>query len=138
MARYEVTARTRVGRHLTTTDRVDMALRAMSTDPGMRLQRVDELPGGEVAIVLQRRLRSGRPDRAHLLTHRTLASLGVEATTVQQIDVHRLTKRHGRTLVRSWAGPGGYDGPGPAGVREPRRPTPNLPSLRAEADLPDA
>jgi hypothetical protein len=40
----------------------------------------------------------------------------------------------GRRLVAVFMGPGDDDGT--AGVREPRRPRPTLPSLRAEADLP--
>jgi hypothetical protein len=45
---------------------------------------------------------------------------------------HRRARR--RKLVGYFAGPGGDDGS--AGVREPRRPAPAPPSLRAEADPP--
>jgi hypothetical protein len=48
--------------------------------------------------------------------------------------------RHGRARRRKlvWVFPseGGTDGGGTAGVREPRRPLPNPPSLHAEAELP--
>lgn len=48
--------------------------------------------------------------------------------------VYRHRRARGRKLVGLFAGVGGDDGT--AGVREPRRPLPAPPSLRAEADLP--
>ena len=48
--------------------------------------------------------------------------------------VYRRRRVRGRRLVAVFMGPEGDDGT--AGVREPRRPRPNPPSLRAEADLP--
>lgn len=134
MARYEVTARTR--QRLGGSGHADLALKALALPTGMHLARVDALPDGSAAIVLQHRVRRGGPDREQLLTHRTLAALGVQAGTVERIDLHLLTRRRGRTLVRSWPGPGGPEGPGNAGVREPRRPLPSPPALKAEADLP--
>lgn len=130
MARYEVTARTRRSEH------PGLALKARTLQTGMHLARVDALPDGSAAIVLQHRLRRGGPDREQLLTHRTLAALGIQAGAVERIDLHLLTRRRGRTLVRSWPGPGRPEGPGNAGDREPRHPLPSPPSLQAEADLP--
>lgn len=51
--------------------------------------------------------------------------------------VYRHRRVRGRQLVGAFL-PDGPDGPGGglAGVREPRRPLPAPPSLRAEADLP--
>jgi hypothetical protein len=62
--------------------------------------------------------------------------LGIPATDVQQIDLHRLSRK-GRTLIRSWVSPSGPAGPGPAGVREPRKPLPDPPHLKAALDLPE-
>jgi hypothetical protein len=76
----------------------------------------------------------GSTTGAALMANRSLAQLGIPATKVQQIDLIRLTRK-GRTLVRSWVGPGPTD-PGSAGDREPRNPLPNPPHLKAERDLP--
>jgi hypothetical protein len=74
---------------------------------------------------------AGSPSEAILLARRTLpVSPGLELYAVYR---HRRLRR--RQLVGTFpAGGGGDDGL--AGVREPRRPHPNPPSLRAEADLP--
>jgi hypothetical protein len=135
MARYEVVARANVGRQLSPTESIEMALKAHALDKGMRFQRVENLPDGEIAVVLQRRLNHRKPDQAHLMARRSLATLGIPALKVQQIDLHRLG-RGSRTLVRSWVGPG-YDGggPGTAGDREPRNPLPKPPHLRAALDV---
>jgi hypothetical protein len=135
MARYEVIARAQVDRRLSSTEYTDMALLAHFLDKGMHLQRIDNLPNGQFAVVLQHKCRSRDQDAAQHKAHRSLTRLGIPAAGVQQIDLHRLSRK-GRTLVRSWVGPGGPDGPGPAGVREPRKPLPNPPHLRAALDLP--
>ena len=49
--------------------------------------------------------------------------------------VYRHRRVRGRRLVGAFL-PDGPDGGGTAGVREPRRPLPTPPSLRAEAELP--
>ena len=48
--------------------------------------------------------------------------------------VYRHRRGRARRLVTVFMGPGDDDGT--AGVREPRRPLPNPPSLHAEAELP--
>jgi hypothetical protein len=135
MARYEVVARAQIGRHLPSPDSIDMTLKTHSLDKGMRFRRVDTLPDGQIAVVLQQRARPRRTDEVCAMAQRSLATLGVPAGSIYQLDLHRLSRK-GRTLVRSWVGPGGPAGPGPAGVREPRKPLPNPPHLRAALDLP--
>jgi hypothetical protein len=94
--------------------------------------------------------RAGRPHGRPVLV--TAASPG-EAVMVGGPTLRRLTDRdcihadryavyrhrrvRGRRLVGAFL-PAGPDGPGDglAGVREPRRPLPAPPSLRAEAELP--
>lgn len=135
MARYEVVARARLDRHLSTTEYIDLAVKAHSLDTGMRFQRIDKLPDGQIAVVLQRRLGNRKQDAAQQLAHRSLAHLGVPVTTVQQVDLHRMSRK-GRTLVRSWLSPSGPAGPDGAGDREPRKPLPSPPYLKAALDLP--
>lgn len=135
MSRYEVIARAQVDRRLFSTEYIDIALLAHSLDKGMHFQRIENLPDGQIAVVLQHKSRSREQDAAQLKARRSLAMLGIPAADVQQIDLHRLSRK-GRTLVRSWVGPGGPAGPGPAGVREPRKPLPNPPHLKAALDLP--
>ena len=134
MAQYEVIARARLDHRLTSTDYIDLAVNSHSLDKGMRFQRVEDLPDGRIAIVLQRKLSPRKHDEAALMANRSLAQLGIPATTVQQIDLIRLSRK-GRTLVRSWVGPGPTD-PGTAGDREPGHPLPTPPHLTAERDLP--
>ena len=71
------------------------------------------------------------PSEAILLARRSLpVPAGVELYAV-----YRHRRLRGRQLVGTYpAGGGGDDGL--AGVREPRRPRPSPPSLRAEADIP--
>jgi hypothetical protein len=136
MARYEVIARAQVDRRLISTEYIDMALLAHFLDLGMHLQRIDNLPNGQIAVVLQHRLcRTRKQNAAQHKAHHSLTMLGIPAADVQQIDLHRLSRK-GRTLVRSWVGQGEPDGPCPAGVREPRKPLPNPPHLMAALDLP--
>jgi hypothetical protein len=135
MTRYEVIARAQVDRRLSTTEYIDMALLAHFLDKGMHFQRIENLPDDQIAVVLQHKASSRKQDAARHKAHRSLALLGIPAADVRQIDLHRLSRK-GRTLVRSWVGPGGPAGPGPAGVREPRRPLPNPPHLKAALDLP--
>jgi hypothetical protein len=66
-----------------------------------------------------------------------LRELGIHMAAFRQIDVHRVSRRGGRrTLIASWTWPGSSGGPGAAGVREPRKPLPNPPHLRAKRDQP--
>ncbi|WP_328996260.1 hypothetical protein OG394_16565 [Kribbella sp. NBC_01245] len=136
MARYEVIARAQVGRQLCRTDAIDLTLKGRGLSEGMRFERVEPRPDGEIAIVLHRKFSSRNPDRANELTHRTLAVLGIPASQVRQIDVHRLARGKCPTLVRSWVNPADPGEPGTAGDREPRNPLPNPPHLRAELDVP--
>jgi hypothetical protein len=132
MARYEVVARAKTDRRLSDTDYIALALKSHSLDKGMHFQRVEDLPDGTIAIVLQQKLSPRKHDDACIMANRSLAQLGIPASQVQQIDLHRLSRK-GRTLVRSWhtAPPGD-----PSGDREPRRPAPNPPHLKAALDLP--
>jgi hypothetical protein len=129
MARYEVVARARTDRRLTNSAYIDLALQSCSLDKGMRLQRVEDLPDGTIAVVLQQKFSPRKHDAACAMANRSLAQLGIPAGQVQQIDLHRLTRKGGRSLVRSWVGPD--EGPGTAGDREPRRPKPTPPHLQA-------
>jgi hypothetical protein len=126
MAQYEVIARTRLDRRLTTSAYPDLALDSPKLDKGMRFVRTEELPDGQLAVVLQHKSSPRKHDLAATSAQRTLAQLGIPAAEVQQLDLIRLTK-HGRALVRSWKQ---YPGD-PSGDREPRRPRPTPPSLRA-------
>ena len=135
MARYEVVARVKAGRRLSDAEYLDLALTSCSLDKGMRFQRVEDLPDGMIAIVLQHNLSPRKQDTACEMANRSLAQLGIPAREVQQIDLHRLTRRKGRTLVRSWRGPQSPPG-NEAGDREPRHPRPTPPHLNAALDLP--
>jgi hypothetical protein len=135
MARYEVVARVKAGRRLSDADYVGLALTSYSLDKGMRFQRVEDLPDGMIAVVLQHNLSPRKHDAACELANRSLAQLGIPARDVQQIDLHRLTRRKGRTLVRSWRGPQNPPG-NESGDREPRHPRPTPPHLKAALDLP--
>jgi hypothetical protein len=136
MARYEVVARAKTDRRLTNSDYIDLALNSWSLDKGMRFQRVEDLPDGSIAIVLQQKLSPRKHDAACAMANRSLAQLGIPAAQVQQIDLVRMTRKGGRALVRSWVGPGNPPGPGTAGDREPRRPKPLPPHLQASRELP--
>jgi hypothetical protein len=80
-------------------------------------------------------LYAGGPAEALLLARESIAAA---RSAVPDDDhtyaVYRRRRVRGRRLVAVFTGPGDDDGT--AGVREPRRPRPTLPSLRAEADLP--
>jgi hypothetical protein len=80
-------------------------------------------------------LEADGPAEALLLAR---ASMTHEPSAVRDDDhsyaVYRRRRVRGRRLVAVFLGPDGDDGL--AGVREPRRPKPTLPSLRAEAELP--
>ncbi|MGW6276751.1 hypothetical protein [Kribbella sp. NPDC055071] len=132
MARYEVVARAKTDRRLSDSEYVGLALKSLSLDQGMRFQRVEDLPDGTIAIVLQRKLTARKHDEACGMANRSLAQLGFPASQVQQIDLHRLSRK-GRVLVRSWSTP--QDPPGTAGDREPRHPKPTPPHLKAARDL---
>jgi hypothetical protein len=136
MARYEVIARAKVDRRLSNSTYIDLALMSQLLDKGMRLQRIEDLPDGRIAVVLQHNLSKRKHDAAAAMANRSLAQLGIPAAQVQQIDLHRLSRK-GRTLVRSWLGPDNPPGPGSAGDREPRKPLPNPPHLEVSLDLPD-
>lgn len=126
MAQYEVIARTRLDRRLTKSAYPDLALDSAKLDKGMHFVRTEDLPDGQVAVVLQHKSSPRKHDQACATAHRTLAQLGIPAVKVEQLDLIRLT-RHGRALVRSWT-----QGPGdPSGDREPRKPKPTPPTLRA-------
>lgn len=92
MGRYEVVARAKTDRRLTDTDYLELAFRSYALDKGMRFQRVDNLPDGTIAIVLQQKMTARKHDEARGMVHRSLAQLGVPATQVQQIDLHRLSR----------------------------------------------
>jgi hypothetical protein len=131
MAQYEVIARTRLDRRLTTSAYLDLALDSPKLDKAMRFARVEDLPDGQVAVVLRHKSSPRKHDQAAATAQRTLAQLGIPAAQVQQLDLIRLTK-HGRALVRSWT-----QHPGdPSGDREPRTPHPAPPHLRASNELP--
>ena len=66
MARYEVIARAKVDRRLSNSTYIDLALMSQSLDKGMRLQRIEDLPDGGIAIVLQHNL-----SKRAVSTHRT-------------------------------------------------------------------
>ncbi|MEV0802794.1 hypothetical protein AB0I34_34245 [Kribbella sp. NPDC050281] len=134
MARYEVVARAKTNR-LSNADYIDLAFKSYALDAGMRLCRVEDLPDGTIAIVLQHKLSTRKHDAACAMANRSLAQLGIPAHQVEQIDLHRLSRK-GRTLVRSWSGPGNPPGPDPSGDREPRHPKPNPPHLSIHLDLP--
>ena len=135
MARYEVIARAKVDRRLSNSTYIDLALMSQLLDKGMRLQRIEDLPDGRIAIVLQHNLSKRKHDAAAEMANRSLAQLGIPAAQVQQIDLLRLSRK-GRTLVRSWVGPDNPPGPDPAGDREPRNPLPTPPHLKISLDLP--
>ncbi|ADB30966.1 hypothetical protein Kfla_1872 [Kribbella flavida DSM 17836] len=134
MAQYEVIARARLDRRPSTSDYLDLALGSAALDKGMRFVRVDDLPDGRVAVVLQHRLSPRKHDQAAAMANRSLAQLGIPASRVQQIDLVRMSRK-GRALVRSWVTPDS-NGPGTAGDRAPRTPHPTPPSLQAARDLP--
>jgi hypothetical protein len=136
MARYEVIARATVDRRLPTYAYLDLALDSMTLDRGMRLQQIEDLPDGKVAIILRRNLSPRKQDQAALMANRSLAQLGIPAAKIQQIDLIRLSRK-GPTLVRSWRGPGNPPGPDLSGDREPRNPLPAPPHLNASLDLPE-
>ncbi|TDD20166.1 hypothetical protein E1218_22920, partial [Kribbella turkmenica] len=124
MARYEVVARAKTDRRLSDADYLQLAFRSHALDKGMHFQRVENLPDGTIAVVLHHKLSPRKHDTACTMANRSLAQLGIPARQVQQIDLHRLSRR-GRTLVRSWLTP--PPPADPAGDREPRRPAPNPP-----------
>jgi hypothetical protein len=80
-------------------------------------------------------LEAGGPAEALLMAR---WSMGADPHGVSDVDhtyaVYRRRRVRGRRLVAVFMGPGDDDGT--AGVREPRRPRPTLPTLHAEADLP--
>ena len=133
MARYEVVARAKTDRRLSDSHYLELAVKLSALDKGMRFQRAEDLPDGTVAIVLQHKMAARKHDEACGMVNRSLAQLGIPASQIQQIDLHRLSRK-GRTLVRSWNTR--QDPPGTAGDREPRRPNPTPPHLNAALDLP--
>jgi hypothetical protein len=135
MAHYEVIARAEVDRRQSTSDYFTLALLSGRLDKGMHLCRIDDLPDGKVAIVLQHDFSPRKQDEAALMANRTLAQLGIPAAQIIQLDLLRLSRK-GRTLVRSWSGPGNPPGPDLSGDREPRNPLPTPPHLNASLELP--
>lgn len=135
MARYEVVARAKTDR-LFNAAYIDLAFKSYALDAGMRLCRVEDLPDGTIAVVLQHKFSPRKHDSACAMANRSLAQLGIPANQVEQIDLHRLSRK-GRILVRSWSGPGNPPGPDPSGDREPRNPKPNPPHLSIHLDLPN-
>ena len=136
MARYEVVARAKTERRLSDSDYLELAIRSCTLDKGMRFQRVEDLPDGTIAVVLQQNFSPRKHDSACELANRSLAQLGIPASQVQQIDLHRMTRKGGRALIRSWIGPNNPPGPDPSGDREPRTPKPTPPHLTISLDLP--
>ncbi|TDD51081.1 hypothetical protein E1263_30455 [Kribbella antibiotica] len=132
MSRYEVIAHAKPVRRLSGPEYVALSLTSYPLDRGLRVQRASELPDGKVAIVLQHKASPRKQDHAYAMAQRTLVQLGITATEVERVDLHKVSRKHGRTLVRSWISP---QGPGdPSGDREPRRPKPTPPQLRAARD----
>ncbi|MEU8222054.1 hypothetical protein [Kribbella sp. NPDC048915] len=130
MAQYEVVARAKPVRRLSNAAYIDLALNSSSLDKALKFQRVEDLPDGTIAVVLQHKMSPRKHDTARELANRSLAQLGIPARQVERIDLHRLTRKGGRALIRSWPGPH-TPPPGTAGDREPRQPKPTPPSLRA-------
>ncbi|NEA31314.1 hypothetical protein [Streptomyces sp. SID13031] len=135
MARYEVIARAAVDQHQSTSAYFTLAMLSGRLDNGMHLCRIEDLPDGRVALVLQHKFSPRKQDQAALMANRTLAQLGIPASQVLQLDLLRLSRK-GPVLVRSWTGPGNPPGPDLSGDREPRNPLPNPPHLNASLDLP--
>jgi hypothetical protein len=134
MSRYEVIAHAKPVHRLSEPEYVALSLTSYPLDRGLRFQRMEDLPDGKVAIVLQHKASSRKQDEAYAMAQRTLFQLGIPATEVERVDLHRVTRKHGRMLVRSWISP---QGPGDAaGDREPRRPKPTPPHLQAARELP--
>ena len=136
MALYEVVARAQTDRRLSDSDYLELAFKSWTLDKGMRFQRVENLPDGTIAVVLQQKLSPRKHDSACEMANRSLAQLGIPASQVQQIDLLRMTRKGGRDLVRSWVGPNNPPGPDTSGDREPRRPKPAPPHLQASLELP--
>jgi hypothetical protein len=92
-------------------------------------------------VVLQDRVGSQRNCRLHIEAGspgealvRARGSMPAPGPDDEVYAVYRHHRGRGRKLVGYFGGPGGDDGT--AGVREPRRPLPNPPSLRAQAEPP--
>jgi hypothetical protein len=136
MARYEVIARAIVDRRQPTSAYFTLAMLSGRLDKGMHLARIENLPDGKVALVLQHKFSPRKQDEAALMANRTLAQLGIPASQILQLDLLRLSRK-GAVLVRSWTGPGNPPGPDLSGDREPRKPLPTPPHLKASLDLPD-
>ncbi|WP_020387192.1 hypothetical protein [Kribbella catacumbae] len=135
MARFEVIARAEVDRRQSNSAYFNLAMLSGRLDKGMHLQRIEDLPDGKVALVMQHKFSPRKQDEAALMANRTLAQLGIAPSQVLQLDLLRLSRK-GRTLVRSWVGPGNPPGPDLSGDREPRNPLPTPPHLKAALDLP--
>ena len=136
MARYEVIASAQVDRRQSTSDYFTMAKLSGRLDRGMHLQPGRETcPTAGSPSILRHKFSPRKQDEAALMANRTLAQLGIPATQVVQVDLLRLSRK-GRTLVRSWTGPGNPPGPDPSGDREPRNPLPAPPHLNASLELP--
>lgn len=135
MARYEVIARAEVDRRQSNSAYFNLAILSRRLDKGMHLQRIEDLPDGKVALVMQHKFSPRKQDEAALMANRTLAQLGIASSQVLQLDLVRLSRK-GPTLVRSWVGPGNPPGPDLSGDREPRNPLPNPPHLKAALELP--
>lgn len=76
-------------------------------------------------------IEAGSPGEAVWRARRAMGAAATR-TTGELYAVYRHRRVRGRRLVGIF---GGDDG-GTAGVREPRRPRPDLPSLRARLDVP--
>jgi hypothetical protein len=75
-------------------------------------------------------LEAASPSEAVMLARRAIPAPAWHG----QVDVYRHRRLRGRLLVGTYVAGGPDDGT--AGVREPRRPRPAPPDVRAEADTP--
>jgi len=83
--------------------------------------------------VLKKRVRAASPEGAHQIARGELFVYGVEPSMPYVMTVRR---RGLRRRAVTYAGGLPPAGPDPAGVREPRRPSPPPPSLRRALDEP--
>jgi hypothetical protein len=83
--------------------------------------------------VLRKRIRAGSPEGARQIARGEMFLNGVEPTMPYWMTVRRRGLRHSTVAYAGGLPPGGPD---PAGVREPRRPSPPPPSLRVARDEP--
>ena len=102
MSRYEVIAHAKPARRLSEPEYVALSLTSYPLDRGLRFQRLDELPDGKVAIVLQHKTSARKQDQAYAMAQRTLFQLGITATEVERVDLHRVSAN----TAAPWSGRG--------------------------------